>query len=188
MRRFRSRDGVEWGVEIALPGASNAMIIYHHPDGRTARLDRYNWYLSKSPEARSVTATLSPEKVLQELDDGRHVEPSELVGPPRPGRSVVITGDTRPCDNTVEAARNADLLVHEATFGDEEAERAVETGHSTAREAGIVARRAGCRRLLLSHFSARYSRDAAELESQARAEFPDVAIGKDGMQVEVPYR
>jgi ribonuclease Z len=122
------------------------------------------------------------------LDGGRVVEPSELVGPRRSGRVVVITGDTRPCSSTETAAKNADLLVHEATFGDEEAERAVETGHSTAREAGQLARRAGCRRLLLTHFSARYSRDAAELETQARAEFPDVTIGKDGMEIEVPFR
>jgi ribonuclease Z len=122
------------------------------------------------------------------LEDGRVVQPSELVGPRRPGRTVVITGDTRPCDSTAEAARDADLLVHEATFGDEEAERAVETGHSTAREAGALARRAGCRRLLLTHFSARYSRDAAELETQARAEFPEVTIGKDGMVIDVPFK
>jgi ribonuclease Z len=122
------------------------------------------------------------------LPDGRVVQPSELVGPRRPGRTVVITGDTRPCDGTTEAARDADILVHEATFGDEEAERAVETGHSTAREAAVLARRAGCRRLLLTHFSARYSRDAAELETQARTEFPDVTVGKDGMVIEVPYR
>ncbi|HJQ21251.1 MAG TPA: ribonuclease Z [Gemmatimonadaceae bacterium] len=121
------------------------------------------------------------------LENGRVIAPSDLVGPPRPGRTVVITGDTRPCEGTVAAAHNADLLVHEATFGDEEAERAVETGHSTAREAAIVAARAGCRRLLLTHFSARYSRDAAELEAQARAEFPNVTIGKDGMEIEVPF-
>jgi ribonuclease Z len=100
----------------------------------------------------------------------------------------VITGDTRPSDNTVEAARGADLLVHEATFGDEEAERAVETGHSTAREAAVVARRAGCERLLLTHFSARYSRNAGELETQARAEFDTVMMGRDGMEIEVPFR
>jgi ribonuclease Z len=122
------------------------------------------------------------------LDSGRVIESSVLVGPPRAGRSVVITGDTRPCDATEEAARHADLLVHEATFGDEEAERAVETGHSTAREAARLAQRAGCRRLLLTHFSARYSRDAAELEAQARSEFPNVTIGKDGMQIDVPFR
>ncbi|HMC54172.1 MAG TPA: ribonuclease Z [Gemmatimonadaceae bacterium] len=121
------------------------------------------------------------------LDDGRVVQPSDLVGPPRAGRTVVITGDTRPCPRTVETARGADLLVHEATFGDEEAERAIETGHSTAREAAIVARDAGCRRLLLTHFSARYSRDASELEAQARSVFPAVTIGKDGMEIDIPF-
>jgi ribonuclease Z len=121
------------------------------------------------------------------LPDGKVVQPSELVGPPRPGRTVVITGDTRPCDATVAVAKNANLLVHEATFGDEEADRARETGHSTAREAAIVAKRAGCKRLLLTHFSARYSRDADELAAQARAEFPDVTIGKDGMTIDVPF-
>jgi len=121
------------------------------------------------------------------LPNGDVVKPSELVGPPRPGRKVVITGDTSPCDATVEAARDADLLVHEATFGDEEAERAGETGHSTAREAAIIARRANCRRLVLTHFSARYSRDTMELEAQAKAEFAGVTIGKDGMELEVPY-
>jgi ribonuclease Z len=122
------------------------------------------------------------------LDDGRVIQPSELVGPARAGRTVVITGDTRPCANTIAAARNADLLVHEATFGDEEAERAVETGHSTAREAAQVAREAGCLRLVLSHFSARYSRDAADLEAQAREAFSNVTMGRDGMEIEVPYR
>src|SRR5439155_572367 len=98
------------------------------------------------------------------LDDGQVIEPPVLVGPPRPGRTVVVTGDTRPCSATVTAARGADLLVHEATFGEEEAARAVETGHSTAREAAQVARDAAVRRLLLTHFSARYSRDTTELE------------------------
>ena len=121
------------------------------------------------------------------LDDGRVVEADELVGPARTGRRVVITGDTRPCDATVEAARGADLLVHEATFADEEAARAVETGHSTAREAGDVAARAGVGRLVLTHFSARYSRDTATLDREARSVFPQVTIARDGMEVEVAY-
>jgi len=121
------------------------------------------------------------------LDDGRVIEPSVLVGEKRAGRSVVITGDTRPCAATIDAARGADLLIHESTFGDEEAERAVETGHSTAREAAQVAREAGVRRLLLTHFSARYSRDAIELEREARQVFAETKVGKDGMEIEVPF-
>jgi ribonuclease Z len=121
------------------------------------------------------------------LDDGRTIEPGELVGPARAGRRVVITGDTRPCDATIAAATGADLLVHEATFGDEEAERAVETGHSTAREAAEVARAAGVKRLVLTHFSARYSRDASELEKEAKTVFDEVVVGKDGMEIEVPF-
>jgi ribonuclease Z len=100
---------------------------------------------------------------------------------------VVITGDTRPCPATVEMSRDADLLVHEATFGDEEAPRAAETGHSTAREAATVARESGARRLLLTHFSARYSRDAGELEREARQVFANVVMGRDGMELEVPF-
>jgi ribonuclease Z len=122
------------------------------------------------------------------LDDGRVIEPGVLVGPTRPGRRIVITGDTRPSPATVEAARGADLLVHEATFGDEEAERAVETGHSTAREAAQVARDAGVGTLLLTHFSARYSRDASELGREAREVFAATLVGKDGMEVEVGYK
>jgi ribonuclease Z len=122
------------------------------------------------------------------LDDGRIVEPSELVGPKRPGRIVVITGDTRPCGATIDAARGADLLVHEATFGAEEAERAVETGHSTAREAAQVAYAAGAQRLVLTHFSARYSRDASELAAEARSVFPNTIAGKDGLEIDVPFR
>jgi ribonuclease Z len=122
------------------------------------------------------------------LDDGRVIESGVLVGPARPGRRVVVTGDTRPSPATVEAARGADLLVHEATFGDEEAERAVETGHSTAREAAQVARDAGVGTLLLTHFSARYSRDASDLGREAREVFAATLVGKDGMEVEVAYR
>lgn len=122
------------------------------------------------------------------LPDGREVAPAELVGEARPGRRVVITGDTRPCDATREAAHDADLLVHESTFGDEEATRAVETGHSTAREAATLARDAGVLRLVLTHLSARYTRDVSDLEREARSVFPRTTIARDGMEVDVPFR
>jgi ribonuclease Z len=174
---------VPFGVEHG-PGPAFGYALVE--DDRKGRFDPDHARAMGVPEGPMWGKIHRGEQVT--LDDGRVVQPSELVGPRRPGRTVVITGDTRPCDSTAEAARDADLLVHEATFGDEEAERAVETGHSTAREAGALARRAGCRRLLLTHFSARYSRDAAELETQARAEFPEVTIGKDGMVFDIPFR
>ncbi len=122
------------------------------------------------------------------LDDGRTIEPSVLVGETRPGRKVVITGDTRPCAATVLAAEGADLLVHEATFADEEAERAAATGHSTAREAAQVAKLAGVRELVLTHVSARYARDAGDLEREAREVFPDTRVAKDGLEIDVGFR
>ena len=121
------------------------------------------------------------------LEDGTVVDASTIVGPKRPGRKVVITGDTRPCESTVNAAEGADVLVHEATFDSEEAERAAETGHSTAREAAMVARAANVGRLLLTHISARYSRDASILEREAREVFPESRVARDGMEVEVPF-
>jgi ribonuclease Z len=121
------------------------------------------------------------------LDDGRVVAPEDLVGPPRRGRTVVYSGDTRPHLALIEAARGADLLIHEATFGGDEAERAVETGHSTASEAARVAVEAGVRRLVLTHISPRYSRDAPELLAEARAVFPESQIARDGMVVDIPF-
>jgi ribonuclease Z len=122
------------------------------------------------------------------LDSGEVVQPSVLVGPTRPGRTVVITGDCRPSPETVENSRGADLLIHEATFADEEQQRAMETGHSTAREAGEIASRAGVRQLVLTHLSARYSRDTTELLDEARAVFPHTTIARDGMEIDVPFQ
>jgi len=119
--------------------------------------------------------------------EGKTVSPSHLVGPPRPGRTVVISGDTRPTDGLRRAAKAADLLVHEATFSQEDLERAKETGHSTAEEAAAIARDAGVRRLVLTHISPRYSREAPELLAEARMIFEATVVARDGMVVEVPF-
>jgi ribonuclease Z len=123
-----------------------------------------------------------------DLGEGRAVGPETIVGPRRPGRLVVITGDTRPCAAVVDAAQGADLIVHEATFGEEEKDRAKETQHSTAREAAQVALAARARRLVLSHVSARYSINADELVKEAREVFTEVSVARDGTVVEVAYR
>jgi ribonuclease Z len=87
----------------------------------------------------------------------------------------------------LKVAEGADLLVHEATFGDEEQPRAVETGHSTAREAAEVAAKSGVKQLVLTHLSARYSVNAAELLSQAKEVFPECIIARDGLEIDVSF-
>jgi ribonuclease Z len=119
--------------------------------------------------------------------DGRAVDAGDVVGPARPGRRVVYTGDTRPTRTTAKFARDADLLIHEATFGDDEAGRARETNHSTAREAGKVARDAGARRLVLTHVSPRYGLDPSVLSREAREVFSPVEVAYDGLEIEVPF-
>ena len=122
------------------------------------------------------------------LDDGRRIAPSELVGEARPGRTVVISGDTRPAAALEAVAKGADLLVHEATFSQEDHQRARETGHSTSLEAAEIAARAGVKQLVLTHISPRYSREAPELLAEARAVFPETVIARDGMEIEVAFR
>ena len=120
--------------------------------------------------------------------NGRDITPAEVVGPARAGRRLVYTGDTRPCRETIEIARGADVLIHDATFGEEESDRARQTGHSTAREAADVAKRANVSRLLLTHISARYADDPRLLEREAREVFQRTTVAHDGLVIEIPYR
>ena len=123
------------------------------------------------------------------LEDGREVKPDEVMGSARPGRTLVYSGDTRPCESTVEAASGCDMLVHEATFSDEEVERAQRTGHSTASQAGEIALRAGARQLVLTHLSARYSERPFVLEREAKQACQgacEVIVAYDGLAIEIP--
>jgi ribonuclease Z len=119
------------------------------------------------------------------LPDGRVVTPEQVLGESRPGRKLVVTGDTAPSDGVVEAAVGADLLVHEATFCEEEAERAQETEHSTALDAARVARDAGVTLLALTHLSSRYG--AGEVEREARTVFPATVVPRDFDLIEIPF-
>jgi len=119
------------------------------------------------------------------LAGGRVVTPDEVLGEARPSRTVVIAGDTAPATSVLEAARGADLLVHEATFLEDERERAHETAHSTAQEAAELARDAGVTMLALTHLSNRYfGPDAAR---EARAVFPETVVPRDFDIIEIPF-
>ena len=120
------------------------------------------------------------------LDDGTVIQPEDLVGPERPGRKLVYSSDTAPSQTVTDAASGADLLIHECTFLDEESGRAAETRHSTAGQAAEVALRAGVRRLVITHFSARHSEQPHRLEKDARAVFSEVEAAEDGMTLEIP--
>lgn len=119
--------------------------------------------------------------------EGRIITPDELVGPTRPGRRLVYSGDTRPCEAIEAAAAGAALLIHESTFSQDDAGRAHSTFHSTARAAAELAARAGVRRLALTHISARYSEDASPLAEEAKEAFAETVVARDGLTIEIPY-
>jgi ribonuclease Z len=116
--------------------------------------------------------------------DGSTVNADQVLGPPRPGRKIAITGDTAPSETIVEAAWGADVLVTEATFAEEELERAQETRHQTAAQAAGIAQRANVGLLALTHLSNRYF--GPEIAGEAREIFPDTVVPKDFDVVDVP--
>lgn len=118
------------------------------------------------------------------LPDGLVVKPKDVMGPSRPGRKIVYTGDTRPSKNLVKLAQNADLLIHDSTFADELSEKAGEDGHSTASQAAETAKRARAKRLVLVHISARYKEPDLLLQ-QARKIFPHVDAAEDFMRIDL---
>ncbi len=118
--------------------------------------------------------------------NGRVITPDMVLGKARRGRKVVYTGDTRPCERVVEISRNADLLIHDASFTSDLQDWAVETKHSTAGEAAEVAVRAEVKELVLTHVSARY-KDSSVLLEEARKIFEKTIVAEDFMVIDVPY-
>jgi ribonuclease Z len=140
--------------------------------------------------ARELGLTPGPDfGRLQRGEVVNGVHPEQVMGEPRRGRKVVLTGDTAPSDMTRLVAWEADLLVHDATFADEEADRAAETAHSTARQAGELAAAANVTMLALTHISPRYA--GGELRDEARAAFSGpaerVIVPRDFDRVEIPF-
>jgi ribonuclease Z len=113
------------------------------------------------------------------------VIPEQVMGPTREGRKVVISGDTSPCEMLTVTAHEADVLVHEATFAQEDSERARQTGHSTALQAAQVALDAEVRLLALTHISTRYP--GGDLREEARSVFAATEAPRDFDTIDVPF-
>jgi ribonuclease Z len=152
------------------------------------RLGRFN------REAAMVLG-IPPGPLFGRLQHGKSVEiggkiitPDQVMGPPRPGRKIVYSGDTRPCRSIEFASSNADLLIHDGALAEGMADWARETKHSTAGEAAQLAKRAGARRLILTHVSSRYSEDISPLITDARNFFENTVIADDLMKVEIGFR
>lgn len=116
---------------------------------------------------------------------GRRVVPTQVLGPPRQGRKVVYTGDTRPCDEMTELAKGANVLIHDSTLDSSFADLAAEFGHSTAAEAAATAKAAGAQKLFLTHISPRYD-DIGALEAEARGVFDNATVAEDLEEYYVP--
>ncbi len=123
--------------------------------------------------------------LVQRGETVRGVSPDQVLGPPRPGRKLVLSGDTRPCEAVRIAAHRADVLVHEATFAEEERERAADNGHSTAIQAATIAREAEVTLLALNHISMRHP--VGLLRDEARAVFPATVVPRDFDTIEIPF-
>lgn len=122
-----------------------------------------------------------------ELSDGTTIEPEQVVGPPRPGRKITYSSDTRPSEEILKLAEDADVLIHDGTFGADLEEEAQEGGHSTVKQAAQIAKEANVEKLVLTHPSPRYS-DLSELENEAQEIFPNSVFVEDLMEIEVDLK
>lgn len=144
---------------------------------------------------KAVKLGIPPGPLFAKLQRGIPVEvneklvkPEDVMGVLRPGRTVIYSGDTRPCDSVLEASRDADLLIHDCSFADEMADWAKESRHSTAGKVAALAKEAGVRKLLLTHISSRYTDDVEPILTDSKKIFENVIVAEDLMEIEVPYR
>jgi ribonuclease Z len=165
-------------VAFPVEHRANAFGYAFAEDDRPGRFD--------AAAARALGVAEGPDfGRLQRGESVGGVRPEQVVGPTRPGRKIVLSGDTRPCQTTEVYAHEAELLVHEATFLADERARARETGHSTAAEAAELARDAGVKLLALTHLSTRYF--PRDVRDEARAIFPATVVPRDFDAIDVPF-
>jgi ribonuclease Z len=172
------RDGYKIAPVRVAHRVSNALGYVIYEDERPGEFD---------PETATALG-VAPGPEFGQLQRGeivRGVQPEQVLGPARAGRKIVISGDTSPCETLAIASHEADVLIHEATFTEEEHDRAAETGHSTAAQAATLARDAGVSMLALTHFSTRYT--VGVLRDEARAIFPQTVLPRDFDSIAIPF-
>jgi ribonuclease Z len=172
------RDGYKVAPVPVAHRTANALGYVLYEDHRPGQFD---------PETATALGVVPGPEFgrLQRGETVRGVRPEQVLGPPRAGRKIVISGDTSPCETLTVASHAADLVLHEATFAEEERDRAAETGHSTAAQAATLARDAGVTMLALMHVSTRYP--VGLLRDEARAIFPRTVLPRDFDSIEIPF-
>jgi ribonuclease Z len=195
MRRVYGRVGYELGiVELEPDQEIRRDELTIAPFAVSHRGIAYGYTLVEDPRPGRFDAGLAAELGVRPGPDfGRlqrgetinGVRPDQVIGDARDGRRLVISGDTSPCESLALAARDADVLVHEATFTQDDHDRARLTRHSTAHQAAILAAEADVRLLALTHVSARYS--GGELRDEARLVFPHAVVPRDFDTIEIPF-
>jgi ribonuclease Z len=120
------------------------------------------------------------------LEDGRTISPEMVLGPERPGKSVVYCLDTQFTERSIDLANKCSVLIHEPTFGPDAVDMARDRKHATMEDAARVAREAGCDRLVATHFSTRYDgRQIKQIADEARGVFENITLGKDLLEIEI---
>lgn len=114
--------------------------------------------------------------------DGKEIKPEQVLGPPREGVQLVYSGDTIPQENMIHFAKNVNVLIHEATFGNDFSDKAIENGHTIAEDAARIAKEANVDQLILTHLSNRYT-SSTELEDEAKEVFENTVYAEDFMTV-----
>jgi len=195
MHRIVGRTRYELSVMELEPGeAVRREELQIHPVEVKHRGRAYGYAIVENPRAGRFDAELAAKLGvefgpdfgrLQRGEKVNGVSPDQVIGKPREGRKLVLSGDTEPCEAIRIAAHQADLLVHEATFGADDEERARQSGHSTAHQAAQLAADAEVRLLALTHVSARYL--GGELREEARGVFARTEVPRDFDQIEIPF-
>ncbi len=175
--------------------AKYEIITHEVSDGDTLTFDEYTIHAKRTDHGIPSLAYCIEGPLFSKLQqghtialkDGTKINPDRVLGPPRPGRKIVYSGDTRPCEPLIDFAQNADVLIHEATFDSEQKDIAGDYGHSTTLEAADIARKANVDRLFLVHVSPRYL-DAKPLQDEAQNIFTNTIIPRDFDEYTIPLK